>query len=98
MSSLLLFGISPTFSYFSTKFLLFPTFWLLKVKFLPIFCDFLGILKLVYDFIPKICNFLVDFEDFGQFQEKNGENVSDEILEPCSVVGNCKQSQTAAKM
>ena len=42
----LLFWISPTFSYFCIKFLLFPTFWLLKANFLPIFCNFLNILQL----------------------------------------------------
>ncbi len=62
----LLFGISPTFSYFSTEFLLFPTFWLLKAKFFPIFCDFPEILQLFCDFVSKICNFLVNFEDFGK--------------------------------
>ncbi len=57
----------PTFSYFSTKFLLFPTFWLLKAKFFPFsviflkFCNFSVILSL------KFVIFLINFEDFGKF-------------------------------
>ena len=42
------FGISPTFSYFSTKFLLFGSW---RQKFLLIFCDFLEILQLFFDFV-----------------------------------------------
>ena len=70
----------PTFWDFSYFFLLFhkiPTFWLLKAKFLLIFCNFLEILQLFFDFVSKICNFLVNFlkilenllnfEDFRKF-------------------------------
>ncbi len=51
VSSLLLFGISPTF-------------WLLKAKFLLIFWDFLEILQLFFDFVSKFFVFQVNLEDF----------------------------------
>ncbi len=52
--------------------LLFPTFWIsptfwLLAKFLPVFYDFLKILQLFWDLVSKICNFLVNFEDFRIF-------------------------------
>ena len=70
----------PTFSYFLGFLLLFPTFWLLKAKFLLIFCNFLEILQLFFDFVSKICNFPVNFEDFRKFL------FNFEIFEPCSVI------------
>ena len=44
VSSLLLFPTFWDFSYFFLLFHKIPTFWLLKAKFLPIFCDLLEIL------------------------------------------------------
>ena len=92
VSSLLLFGISPTFpqnSYFLA----------LKGK---ISSYFLEILQLFFDFVSKICNFPVNFEDFRKFVfnfEKISLFLTDEIFEPCSVIKivNKGTSKTAVK-
>ncbi len=67
VSSLLLFPTFWDFSYFFLLFHKIPTFWLLKAKFCIIFCNFLEILQLFFDFVSKICNIPVNFEDFRKF-------------------------------
>ena len=117
-SGLVLFmqGVQPPtfsdFSYFSTKFLLFPTFWLLKAKFFLIFYDFLEILQLFFDFVSrflifrlilKILENFLDFEDFRKFLfnfQKMSLFLTSEIFELCSVteIVNNAKSFIAAKI
>ncbi len=98
VSSLLLFGISPTFSYFSTKFLLFGSwrqnFFLFSVIFLK-FCNFSLILSprfVIFQSILKIS------ENFYSILKKMSLFLTCEIFELCSVVEIVNKATTAVKI
>ena len=87
--------------------LLFPTFWLLKAKFLLIFCDFLEILQLFFEsifrLVLKILENFLDIEDFRKFVfnfQKMSLFLTSETFEPYSVaeIVNKAKSYIAAKI